>query len=123
VQTNAGWSQRRYIPDLSGFNDPNAASNYINAATSIRKPGNAFGGTYTFNYDLKRSAFLQQRYVLYYNSQCCGVGVEYQAFTYGTALAGLTGIPRDHRFNITFTLAGIGTFSNLLGAFGGQQTR
>jgi LPS-assembly protein len=123
VQTTAGWSEHRFIPDLPGFNDPNISSNFINAATSIRKPGNAFGGTYSFNYDLKQKTFLQQRYVLYYNSQCCGVGVEYQTFTYGTVLAGLTGIPQDHRFNITFTLAGVGTFSNLLGAFGGQQTR
>jgi LPS-assembly protein len=123
VQTTVGWSQRRFIPLLAGFNNPLNASNFVNAATSIRKPGNAFGGTYSFNYDLKQNAFLQQRYVLYYNSQCCGVGVEYQAFSYGTALAGITGIPRDRRFNITFTLAGVGTFSNLLGAFGGQQTR
>lgn len=123
VQTTAGWSQRRFIPNLSGFNNPLSASNFVNAATNIKKPGNNFGGTYSFNYDLKQKAFLQQRYVVYYNSQCCGVGVEYQAFSYGTALAGLTGIPRDRRFNITFTLAGVGTFSNLLGAFGGQQTR
>jgi LPS-assembly protein len=123
VQTTAGWSQQRYIPNLPGFNNPDAATNFVNAATSVRKPGNAFGGTYSFNYDLKRQQFLQQRYVLYYNSQCCGVGVEYQSFSYGTVLAGLTGIPQDHRFNITFTLAGVGTFSNLLGAFGGQQTR
>jgi LPS-assembly protein len=123
VQTSAGWSQRRYIPLLGGFDNPDTATNFVNAATTVRKPGNAFGGTYTFNYDLKRSAFLQQRYLLYYNSQCCGVGVEYQSFSYGTALVGLTGIPRDRRFNISFTLAGVGTFSNLLGAFGGQQTR
>jgi hypothetical protein len=34
-----------------------------------------------------------------------------------------TGIAQDRRFNISFTLAGIGTFSNLFGAFGGQQGR
>ena len=33
------------------------------------------------------------------------------------------GVPRDRRFNISFTLAGIGTFSDIFGAFGGQQTR
>jgi hypothetical protein len=32
-------------------------------------------------------------------------------------------VTQDHRFNISFTLAGIGSFSNLLGAFGGQQVR
>jgi hypothetical protein len=36
--------------------------------------------------------------------------------------AGLA-IPQDRRFNISFTLAGIGSFSNALGAFGGQQGR
>ena len=30
---------------------------------------------------------------------------------------------QDRRFNISFTLAGVGTFSNLFGAFGGQQGR
>jgi LPS-assembly protein len=120
VQTIAGWSQRRFIPNLSGFNNLALASNYVNAATTVKKPGNAWGGSYTFNYDLKNQAFLQQRYVLSYNSQCCGVGVEYQSFSYGTALASVTGIPRDRRFNISFTLAGIGSFSNLFGAVGGQ---
>ena len=43
LQTTAGWSQRRYIPGLSGFNNPSLASNYINAATTVRKPGNALG--------------------------------------------------------------------------------
>ena len=33
------------------------------------------------------------------------------------------GLTQDHRFNLSFTLAGIGTFSNLFGAFGGQQGR
>jgi hypothetical protein len=60
---------------------------------------------------------------MYYNTQCCGVGVEYQTFTFGTAIASAVGIPQDHRFNISFTLAGIGSFSNVLGAFGGSQGR
>ena len=34
-----------------------------------------------------------------------------------------TDVTKDRRFNISFTLAGIGTFSNLFGAFGGQQSR
>ena len=31
------------------------------------------------------------------------------------------GVPQDRRFNISFTRAGIGTFSDIFGAFGGQQ--
>jgi hypothetical protein len=58
----------------------------------------------------------------YYNAQCCGVGIEYQTYNYGSGFAG-QGITEDHRFNVSFTLAGVGTFSNLFGAFGGQQGR
>jgi hypothetical protein len=50
------------------------------------------------------------------------VGFEYQTFNLQGSLVP-TAVPQDRRFNISFTLAGIGTFSNLFGAFGGQQTR
>ena len=52
----------------------------------------------------------------YYNAQCCGVAVSYQSYN----VAGYSAfvIPQDRRFNISFTLAGIGTFSNFFGAFG-----
>ena len=119
---SAGWSQRRYIPDLPGFNDPNRADQYINGVVNIRRFGNRVGGTYAFNYDIQRDRFLNQRWVAYYNAQCCGVGFEYQTFNLQGSLVP-TAVPQDRRFNISFTLAGIGTFSNLFGAFGGQQTR
>ena len=38
--------------------------------------------TYSFNYDLRRDSFLQQRYLAYYNAQCCGFGVEYQTYNF-----------------------------------------
>jgi LPS-assembly protein len=120
VQETAGWSQKRFIPDLNGFNNPNSATNYLNSATNIRKPGNSLGGMYTFNYDIQRHTYLQQRWMMYYNSQCCGLAVEYQSVNYGTNVA-FIGVPQDHRFNLSFTLAGIGSFSNLFGAFGGQN--
>jgi len=122
LQASAGWSQRRYIPDLAGFNDPNQASNYLNADTTVRGMGHRIGGTYSFNYDLRHDAFLQQRIVGFYNTQCCGVGIEYQSWNFSGTSVGLA-VPRDRRFNLSFTLAGIGTFSNLLGAFGGGTTR
>ena len=71
---------------------------------------------------MKTKDFLNQRIIAHYNSQCCGIAVEYQKFNFGTR-AGAVGVPRDHRFNLSFTLAGIGTFSDLFGAFGGQQGR
>jgi hypothetical protein len=55
----------------------------------------------------------------HYNTQCCGIIVEYQKFNYGAQSAAVIGVPKDHRFNISFTLAGIGTFADLFGAFGG----
>jgi LPS-assembly protein len=120
VQTTGGWSQRRFIPELPQFNNPATADNYMNATTTVKSPSNGLGGTYAFNYDLRRDVFLQQRFITYYNSQCCGIAVEYQKFNYGTIFQSI-GVTQDRRFNISFTLAGIGTFSNLLGAFGGGQ--
>ena len=119
LSTSAGWSQRRFIEDLPGFDDPLRADHYLNAAVHLRSRQNRIGGQYTFNYDLLRDNFLQQRYSAYYNAQCCGIGFEYQTFNYQGA-AFFVGVPQDRRFNLSFTLAGIGTFSNLFGAFGGQ---
>jgi hypothetical protein len=122
LQTSAGWSRVRYIPGLQGFDNPAFATNYVNASADLRRAGGRLGANYSFNYDLRRDAFLQQRYTAYYNAQCCGIAVEYQSFNLSGSFAGL-GITEDHRFNLSFTLAGIGTFSNLFGAFGGQQGR
>jgi LPS-assembly protein len=122
IQASAGWSQRRFIPELPGFDNQDFADNFVNASVNWRGPSNKIGGNYSFNYDLRRDRFIQQRYLAYYNAQCCGVAVEYQTFNFQGGFAGF-GIPQDRRFNVSFTLAGIGTFSNFLGAFGGQTGR
>ena len=122
LQTSVTWSRRRYIPNLPGYNDPASATHFLSATANVHRAGNRIGGAYTFNYDLKQDAFLQQRLTAYYNSQCCGIAVEYQAFNYTGSFAA-QGLTQDHRFNVSFTLAGVGTFSNLFGAFGGQQGR
>jgi lipopolysaccharide assembly outer membrane protein LptD (OstA) len=118
VQATGGWSQRR-LPGLPG-EDVQIGDHYINGSANVRTLRNRLGGTYTFNYDLRRDRFLQQRYLFYYNAQCCGFGVEYQTYNFNGSVRGVT---QDRRFNLSFTLAGIGTFSNFLGAFGGQQNR
>ncbi|HTM25160.1 MAG TPA: hypothetical protein VL225_08195 [Vicinamibacterales bacterium] len=121
VTGNAQWSVQHSTP--TKITDPIVTtSHFINGGTTVRKPGNAFGGTYLFNYDIKDAAFVNQTIIAHYNSQCCGIAVEYQKFNFGTH-AGQVGVPKDHRFNLSFTLAGIGTFSDLFGAFGGQQGR
>ena len=122
LQTTAEWTQRRYIPTLIGFNNPAVSNNYLNASADFRNPGHRLGGSYSFYYDLKRDEFLQQRYTAYYNSQCCGVAVEYQTYNLSGSFVSY-GVSQDRRFNLSFTLAGVGTFSNLFGAFGGQGAR
>jgi LPS-assembly protein len=119
LDLSAGWSRKRFIHDLPGFNRPELATHYLNASTTVRTANNRLGGSYSFNYDFQRDFFLQQRVLGYYNAQCCGIVLEWQTFN----LQGIAGIivPQDRRFNISFTLAGIGTFSNFLGALSGQQ--
>jgi len=118
LHSTFGWSQRRFIEGLPGFNDPARLDHYVNSASSWRAFANRIGGSYSFNYDIKTGRFLQQRLLNYYNAQCCGFAVEYQQFDlsgYNTTLP----IQKDQRFNFSITLAGIGSFSNFFGALGG----
>jgi hypothetical protein len=110
LQAGAGWSQRR-------LTDQYQLDNYLFANVSLRTPGNRVGGTYSFNYDLARGAFLQNHIVGYYNAQCCGVAVEYQAFSFPQGFG--YPVTKDRRFNVSVTLAGLGTFSNIFGVLGG----
>lgn len=118
LQVTAGWSQRRFIAGLPGFDDRGRLDHYLSNATTVKTPGNRVGGSYSFNYDVLRSYFLQQRFLGYYNAQCCGFAVEYQTFDF-SGLGSRSPVPRDHRFNFSFTLAGIGTFANFFGALSG----
>ena len=122
IQTTAGWSQRRFIEGLSGFDDPDRLDHYLNALTRVQNRGNTVGGAYQFNFDLLRDRVLQQRVLVYYNAQCCGVSVEYQTFNF-EGLGSRAPIPQDRRFNLSFTLAGLGTFANVFGAFGAGGTQ
>ncbi len=115
VQLNAGWTKRGFIPGVPGFDHPDSASQSLNTGTSVRTRDNRAGGSYHMNYDVRRRALLQQRVVAYYNSQCCGIAFDWQS--YGLPLLG---IPVDRRWGVSFTLAGIGSFSNPLGSFGGR---
>ena len=122
LETRGGWSQRRFVEGLPGFNDPNGLDHYINSFTSMRNRDNTVGGVYSFNYDILRSRYLQQRVRVYYNAQCCGIAAEFQSFNF-EGLGTRARVPSDRRFNISFTLAGLGTFANLFGAFGEGNLR
>ena len=118
LHSTFGWSQRRFIDGLPGFDDPDRLDHYLNSASSWRALRNRIGGAYSFNYDIKTGRFLQQRVLNYYNAQCCGFALEYQQFDlsgFGSSLP----VQKDQRWNFSITLAGIGSFSNFFGAFGG----
>jgi LPS-assembly protein len=120
LDLTASWSLRRFVEGLPGFNDPNRKDQYLNAATHLRTPRNRVGGAYSFNRDIGRGTFLQQRVTGYYNAQCCGVAAEFQTYNYGS-LRTLAGVAQDKRFSISVTLAGIGTFSPPFGGLNGTQ--
>ena len=119
LNQTAGWSQRRFVEGLSGFDNLGDLDHYLNSFTNLRTRSNRLGGVYQFNYDIQRGRFLQQRVLVYYNAQCCGINFEYQSFNLeGLFLADRFGVSQDRRINLSFTLAGLSTFSNMLGAFG-----
>ena len=116
IQSTIGWSKKAFIEKLNGFNDPRFLDHYVNTSTSIHTQDNRVGGVYTFNYDVLRSTMLNQRVTGFYNAQCCGIAIEYMTYNFaGTSVP----VPADHRFFISFTLAGLGNFSPLNGALSG----
>ena len=117
VDVTALYSRRRNQRSDGSF----IVDNFVQAGTNVRTARNTLGGTYDFHYDITNSKLIQQRILGYYNAQCCGVTLEYQRFNYGIVFN--PNIQEDRRFNISFTLAGIGTFSNFLGALTGQPDR
>jgi LPS-assembly protein len=115
---NGSFSRRR-LSQRKGASDSNTL---LSAGTQLRTTRNMLGGTYSIDYDFGRGVLVQQRIQGYYNAQCCGLIIEYQRFNYPTHVNPLL-VPVDRRWNISFSLGGIGTFSNFLGALAGQPTR
>jgi len=112
ANVSAGWTRVNYGTAAAG-----ASNNYITQTTQLTFAEGSYGGTVSFNYDFSRSTLVNHRYLAFYNAQCCGVSFEYIAYNYGSGTALL--IPQNRRFNMSFTLAGVGSFSNFFGAFGG----
>jgi LPS-assembly protein len=117
LMASVGWSHRFYIPELAGFNNRAALDHWVNASTTLQTRDRRYGAVYQFNYDILRSALLQQRISGFYNAQCCGIAFEYQRYNYSGLPSYI--VPADHRFFLSFTLAGLGNFSPFNGALGG----
>jgi LPS-assembly protein len=112
VQTSAQWTQRFFIAGLSGFSSGRVDRD-LSVSARAQMPDSRLGGAYSLNYDALRSRLLQQKLSVFYNSQCCGVAVEYQTFNF-SGVSG-AGVPLDRRFFVSFTLAGLGNFSPFSG--------
>jgi LPS-assembly protein len=96
---------------LSVNSKPNS---YFSGSTSLHTPNGHFTGTYAIGWDLTHSTIVTQNVLATYMAQCCGLQMEFQNFH----LVSSAPIPSDRRFNVSFVLAGLGTFSNFFGAFG-----
>jgi len=90
----------------------------LNGSTTLRWLDGRATGTYAFTWDIGRSVLQNQSVMASYIAQCCGIQLEFQRYNFPDA-AGFP-VASDTRFNLGVVLAGLGTFSNFLGAFGGQ---
>jgi LPS-assembly protein len=105
-----GYSRVRYTPTYQ--------TNSLNLSNTMRFLNGRMSGTYSLYWDIERSYVVNQGLTASYLAQCCGVQLEYQQYNYPDTV----GFPinADRRINFGVVLAGLGTFSNFFGAFGGQ---
>ena len=94
-------------------------SSFLSGSTTMRWLDGRASGTYSLSWDIARAYVVSQSIVGSYLAQCCGLQLEFQKFNYPNSSD--FPISSDTRFNFGFILAGLGTFSNFFGAFGGQQ--
>jgi LPS-assembly protein len=125
LQTTLGWSKTLSTTNPSSPVPPPVPAgttlyHSLNSSTTIHTRDSRYGGVYSFSYDVLNSSMLQQRISGYYNAQCCGVAFEYQTFGFGSfGATSFSPVSSDHRFFLSFTLAGLGNFSPFNGAMGG----
>ena len=119
LQAGVTWTKTGCVQQLQpiGYDCSTQTSQFINPSVNVHTRDNHFGGIYTFNYDVTHAGFLQQQVTGFYNAQCCGLAFQYQTWNYGVNSP--IPIPSDHRFFLSFTLAGLGNFSPFNGALSG----
>jgi len=110
VDATAGWAKTNHVSaDAS-----TTISHFLNASANVHTSNNRYGAIYSMNWNIFQSAVQQQRMSAFYNAQCCGLAFEYQTYDFGSSF-----VPADHRFFLSFTLAGLGNFSPLNGGLSG----
>jgi hypothetical protein len=100
------------------FDPAQPTNSFVSASARTQMAQNRVTGTYSISLDIARGYIVSQGVVASYMAQCCGIQGEYQQFNYPSGF-GLP-ISTDRRINFAFVLAGLGTFSNFFGAFGGR---
>ena len=117
VQATAGWSKKAFIEENPSFNNPDFLDHSINGTGNVHTEDNRLGAIFGFNFDVLRSTITQQRLSAFYNAQCCGIAFEFQSYNFPSGSG--SPIPKDRRFFLSFTLAGLGNFSPFNGAMSG----
>ena len=79
-------------------------------------------GAHALTWDIGGAGILNQSVGVSYLAQCCGIQAEFQKFNFPESRS-FYPVSSDRRFNVSFVLAGLGNFSNFLGAFGGLVGR
>ncbi len=110
LRTGVDFSRRH----LSKASEPD---DYLSTSTSVRMRGGRVTTAYSLSWSISQGYLVSQRVQASYLAQCCGVQMEFQNYNYPEGYP----INADRRFNVSFVLAGLGTFSNFFGAFGGNS--
>jgi hypothetical protein len=108
------FSRQRLVPT-------SPANTFLSGSATANFLQNRFKGTYALSWDIARNYIVSQSLMTTYMAQCCGVQLEFQR--YNIPVSSNIQISSDQRFNFSFVLAGLGTFSNFFGAFGGGTVR
>jgi LPS-assembly protein len=109
--SNLSFSRQRFTPDSD-------ASSYLTASSSWRFAQGRTTAFYGLNWDIDAKYIYSQSLGGTYMAQCCGVRADFQVVNFLPSVG--SPIPSDRRLNFAFVLAGLGTFSNFFGLFGGQ---
>ena len=109
--TNVSISRQRPAPGSE-------VSSYLSASSNWRLSQGRVTGFYGLNWDIDANYIYSQSLGATYMAQCCGVRADFQVVNFLPSVS--SPIPSDRRLNFAFVLAGLGTFSNFFGLFGGQ---
>lgn len=115
TRVTASWSKTQYIVGSPIYIQA-AAAHFLGTTVTVRNRNGHLNGTYAMNFDIKHTDFIQQRIVATYTAQCCGITFDYQSYL--RPQYGQLATSPERRFGVSFSLAGIGSFSNPFGSFG-----